>query len=247
MPDIPSAQPYVFLLLFLIIEWRLKYPLLNLRLLHENLEFSFSNLATFLNYASITSFILLFSLYLQYVKGFSPKQAGMIIIVQPVVQAILAPLVGRLSDRFPPARIATIGMGMCTIGLLSATWIGVDTALSYIFLILILLGLSLGLFSTPNMIVIMGSVEAKDLGTAASMVSTMRTTGMLCSATVIALLIYNYLGDAAINPENVGLFVSCIHNSLYLFAALSFLGTIFSMTTRGRFAIDYQNSGKKNG
>ena len=221
--------------IFLRIEWKIQYPLLNLRLLVSNLEFSFSNIATFLNYASISSFIFMISLYLQYVKGFSPKQAGMIILIQPVIQALLAPIAGRLSEIFPPAKIATAGMALCTIGLAASSQCSFDTSLTYIISVLIILGISLGLFSTPNMIVIMSSVGPKDLGTASSMLATMRTIGILFSATTLAVILSIYLGKASINSENVGIFATSIHFSLIFFSALSLLGTVFSMV-KGRLS-----------
>lgn len=223
------------LVIFVVIEWRVSYPLLDLRMLLNNLGFSFSNLATFLNYASLSSFVFLFSLYLQYVKGFSPKQAGMLLIVQPVIQALLAPLTGRLSDTYPPSIIATIGMGLCTIGLLAAASIDADSSIVFIILVMILLGLSLGLFSSSNMTAIMNSVGPKYQGTASSLVATMRVFGMLFSATTIAVILSIYLGDAAVTRDTIPEFVVSMQTGLYLFSALSFLGTIFSMV-KGRLS-----------
>lgn len=223
------------LVVFVVIEWKVSYPLLDLRMLLSNLGFSFSNLATFLNYASLSSFVFLFSLYLQYVKGFSPKQAGMLLIVQPVIQALLAPLTGRLSDTYPPSIIATIGMGLCTIGLLLAASIDADSSIVFIILVMILLGLSLGLFSSSNMTAIMNSVGPKYQGTASSLVATMRVLGMLFSATTIAVILSIYLGDAAVTRDTIPEFVVSMQTGLYLFSALSFLGTIFSMV-KGRLS-----------
>jgi len=220
---------------FATLEWRSAYPLLDLRMLRENLPFTFSNLATFINYASTASFMFFFSLYLQYVKGFSPQSAGLLLVVQPAVQALLAPLAGRLADSYPPARIATLGMAFCTVGLFFAATIGADTSFTLIVAVMVMLGMSLGLFSTPNMSAIMGSVGPQHLGTAASMVSTMRTTGMLFSATAIAVVLSVYLGDQAVDHGNVPLFVKSMQTSLYLFAAMSLVGTFFSMV-KGRLA-----------
>lgn len=231
------------LTIFAIIEWKASYPLLDLRLLLNNLGFTFSNLATFLNYAAATSFIFFFSLYLQYVKGFSPQDAGMFLIVQPVVQALIAPLAGRFADVYPPSIIATLGMGFCTIGLMASALINADTSFAYIVVVMILLGMSLGLFSSPNMTAIMNSVGPKHHGTAASMVSTMRTTGMLFSATAIAFILSIYLGDAAVNHGNIPQFIDSMQTSLYLFSFLSLLGVIFSMV-KGRLATSMTNGRK---
>ena len=221
--------------IFAVIEWKVAFPLLDLRLLIGNLPFTFSNLATFLNYSSASSFSFFFSLYLQYVKGLSAQQAGILLVVQPVVQAVLAPLAGRLSDTFPPSRIATIGMAFCTIGLVAAALIKPETSFIYIVIVMILLGMSLGLFSTPNMTAIMNSVGPKHQGIASSLVSTMRTTGMLFSTTAIAVILSIYLGDQSVTRDNIPEFVGSMQTSLYLFSALSLLGTIFSMA-KGRLA-----------
>ncbi len=221
--------------LFCYMQWRSSSPLLDLHFLATNLTFSFSNLATFLNYASITSFTFLFSLYLQYVKGFSPKHAGIILVLQPVLQAILAPFVGRLSDQYPPSAIATIGMGFCTMGLFSAAFINQQTTMIYIVIVLITLGISLGLFSTSNMTAIMNSVGPRYYGTAASMVSTMRMMGMLCSGTLIAIILSLYFGKDPVTQTNTPVFIRSMQTSLYLFSSLSLLGTIFSMV-KGQLA-----------
>lgn len=229
------AGGIIGLALFTILEKKAIYPLLDIQLLQENLTFTFSNLATFLNYTSVTSFIFLFSLYLQYGKGFSAKEAGVLLIVQPIVQAFLAPLTGRFSDRYPPTNIATIGMGICTVGLLSSAVITRETSLLYIIMVLIILGISLGIFSTSNMTAIMNSVGPRHHGTAASMVSTMRTLGMLCSATIIAMVLLVYLGNSPVTEKNTPAFITSMQTSLFFFAALSLLATIFSMV-KGRLA-----------
>lgn len=221
--------------LFFILQWRTPYPILNLHLLIDNPAFTFSNLATFINYASSFSFIFFFSLYLQYVKGFSPKYAGLLLVIQPLVQAVLAPVAGRLSDFYPPAYIATIGMGFCTVGLFGAGMIDAGASLALIIFVTVLLGISLGLFSTPNMTAIMECVEPRHVGTASSMVATMRTVGILASTTFIAVIFSIYLGDQQMNSGNIGGFLVSQKTSLYFFSGMSLLGTMFSMV-KGRLA-----------
>ena len=104
--------------LFLFL-WRQKKttsPLLDVNLIISNMAFTLSNIATMINYAASFGMVFLFCLYLQYAKGFSPQTAGLILVVQPITQALLSPLAGRLSDKWPPARVATVGMGICAIG-----------------------------------------------------------------------------------------------------------------------------------
>ena len=221
--------------LFVWVEWKSPYPLLDLRLLIDNLAFTFSNLATFFNYASASSFVFFLSLYLQYVKALSPQDAGMLIIIQPVVQAMLALFTGRLADIYPPSRIATLGMIFCAFGLVAAALINPHTSYIYFVVVMVLLGMSYGLFSTPNMTAIMNSVGPRHHGTASSMVSTMRNTGMLFSTTTITVILSLYLGDQPITRSNIPQFIESMRSSLFLFSALSLLGTIFSMV-KGQLA-----------
>jgi MFS family permease len=164
-----------------------------------------------------------------------PKYAGLLLVVQPLVQAILAPIAGRLADSYPPAYIATIGMGFCTVGLFMAGTIDAGTSLTLILIIFGLLGLSLGLFATPNMTAIMECVQPRHVANASSMVATMRSTGILASATVIAVILSYFMGNQQITNENLGAFMKSMHTSLYFFSAMSLVGTFFSMV-KGRLA-----------
>src|SRR5690606_24398193 len=158
-------------------------------LLRSNRVFAFSNLAALLNYAATFGVTFFLSLYLQYVKGLSPRDAGMILMIQPIMQAVFSPLCGRLADRFSAAGVATIGMGLCrcAAGLTGATSITATTSMTLIMVMLAVLGLGFALFSSPNVSVIMGSVAPRYLGVASGLNSTMRTLGMMTSMTVITI------------------------------------------------------------
>jgi MFS family permease len=215
--------------IFFKIEQNKPFPLLDTHLLKTNLSFTFSNLATFINYAASYSVTFYFSLYLQYAKGYTPQTTGLILMVQPSVQAILAPLSGRLSDSYPPERIATIGMALCCAGLFAAATINIDTRLSTIIIVILLLGMGFGLFSSPNMTAIMGSVEKHHYGTAASMVQSMRSLGILSSTVIVAIIFSLYLGGHAITQENIATFVQSMRTAMAIFTVMSLIGVVFSM------------------
>ncbi|MDF1573556.1 MAG: MFS transporter, partial [Bacteroidales bacterium] len=118
------------LIFFLVLESHTDYPVLNVALLRSNRVFAFSNLAALLNYAATFGVTFFLSLYLQYVKGLSPRDAGMILMIQPIIQAVFSPLCGRLADRFSAAGVATIGMGLCAAGLAMAAGITANTSMT---------------------------------------------------------------------------------------------------------------------
>ncbi len=116
--------------LFLWLESRTAYPLLNVALLRTNRVFALSNLAALFNYAATFGVTFFLSLYLQYVKGMGPHQAGTVLIVQPIVQALFSPFCGRLSDRVPASYVATGGMTLCALGLAVAATLSADSSLA---------------------------------------------------------------------------------------------------------------------
>ena len=85
----------------------------------------------------------------------------MVMVIQPVVQTVLSPLAGILADRIDAAKLASLGMGICGAGLWLLREVRTDTPLWSIGAVLCLMGLGFALFASPNMMVIMGSVELK--------------------------------------------------------------------------------------
>lgn len=211
---------------FIFIEIRVPFPLLSLTIIRKNRTFTFSNIATLLNYAASFGVTFFFSLYLQVTKGISPQTAGFILVLQPLIQAAVAPYAGKLSDRYRPAPIATFGMTLCTIGLALTTTLQADSSLVAIFGIQIIMGFGFGLFSTPNTAVIMSSVEKTDYGMASSMLATMRTVGMLTSMTVITVLLGHYLGKREITIETTQEFIKTMHTAMMIFTVTG-IGAIF--------------------
>lgn len=217
------------LLFFLFFEYRIKSPMLDVNLLLHNRVFALSNLATLINYAASFGIGFFFSLYLQYVRGFSPQAAGTVLIIQPVFQAVLSPVFGRLADRYSPPLLATLGMGFCAAGLGVAALVHEQTPLPLIMGMLGLMGIGFGIFSTPNMITVMGSVGPKHYGVASSFMATMRTMGMLLCMTLITIIFNHFMGDSPVSRETRMDFLASMHLSMVLFCGLCVVGVLFSM------------------
>jgi len=214
---------------FLILESHTEFPVLNVNLLRSNRVFAFSNLAAMLNYAATFGVTFFLSLYLQYVKGLNPREAGTILIIQPIVQAAFSPLCGRLADRFSAATVATIGMGLCAAGLAIAASITATTSIMLIMVMLATLGLGFALFSSPNISVIMGSVPPRYLGVASGLNSTMRTLGMMGSMTIITIIFSIFMEDHAVTPQTQPQFLTSMHTALVTFSVLCIVGIFFSI------------------
>ncbi len=219
-----AAAGLVGLGLFLAVEARTTYPILNVTLLRDNRVFAFSNLAALFNYAATFGVTFFLSLYLQYVKGMSAREAGIILVIQPLVQTMLSPFCGRLADRFPAARVATVGMALCAAGLAGAATLSAATPLPLVMAVLALLGTGFALFSSPNVSVIMGSVAPRYLGVASGMNSSMRTLGMMTSMTIITVIFSMLMSRQPVSAATQPQFLLSMRTALLVFCALCGIG-----------------------
>ena len=211
----------------------LRQPLLHMDLFRRNRVFALSNLAALINYSATAAVGFLLSLYLQYIKGLSPQQAGLVLIAQPIVQAAFSPLTGRLSDKLESRLVASAGMALTTIGLTLLIFLGDCTPFLYIILSLISLGFGFALFSSPNTNAVMGAVERRWYGVASATVGTMRTIGMMLSLGIAMLIFALQIGRVQITPEYYGAFLASVRIAFSIFAAACF-GWIFASLARGK-------------
>jgi EmrB/QacA subfamily drug resistance transporter len=226
------AVGLILFAVFLRVEKRTATPLLDVRLFTQNRLFGMSNLAAFLNYSATFAVVFLMSLYLQYIKGLAPRDAGVILVAQPVVMTILAPFSGRLSDRITPGKVASAGMAATVVGLVMLTFLGQTTPLAYIIVCLVCLGIGFGLFSSPNTNAIMSAVTPRHYGVAGASVGTMRTTGQMFSMGLAMVLLALHVGRVQITPEYFDPFLAAVRTAFAISAGLCVVG-IFASLARG--------------
>ncbi len=207
----------ILLILYVFLETRTKYPLLDINLFRSNRVFALSSLAAFVNYSAFFGMIFFFSLYLQAVRGLSLKDAGLFLSIQFIVQSILTPIGGRLADKYRPERISAIGIALCGVGLFCAAFLGKDTPLTFFILPQVILGTGVALFAAPNTTVIMTNVDKAHVGQAAGIVGTMRTSGALVNSTIMSITLGYFLGQEAVSSENIDGFLMSMRVDLIIF------------------------------
>jgi len=237
---LPAARGFGFVLggmgilaAFVIREMKVEFPVLEVQLFRGNRIFAFSSLAAFLNYSSTHAVVFFLSLYLQYIKGFSPENAGLVLVAQPAVQAVFSPFAGRLSDRMEPRIVASAGMLFTALGLFLLIFLSEESALGYVIAVLMILGFGFALFSSPNTNAIMSSVPRRFYGLASGTVGTMRLTGQMFSQAIALVAFALYLGNAQIMPENYPQLLGAMKAAFAILAVLCTFGIIFSLA-RGR-------------
>lgn len=213
-------------------EIRTAQPVLDMRLFTHNKVFAFSNLAALINYSATAAVGFMLSLYLQYVQGLTPQQAGLVLLAQPVLMAIVSPLAGWLSDRVEPRVVASAGMALSAAGLFLLVLIGEHTPLVSIAISLGVLGLGFGLFSSPNTNAIMGSVERRLYGVASGSLGTMRLVGQMLSMGAASLILAVFVGRVQITPDVFDGFMTAFRTAFAIFATLC-VGGVFASLIRG--------------
>ena len=199
----------MILLIFAWIELKQAHPVFDIRFFknHKFLSANFASLCAYLATYAVTTIL---NYHLQYIKGFDSQTAGMILLVAPLCQVILAPLAGRFSDRFVPQILAAIGMALGTLSLILFSFLDSTTSIEFLFVAMILYGIGFGLFSPPNTNVIMGSVPPKDTSVASAAVATMRTVGQAMSMGILTLVFAFVMGDVPIIQQYYPLLIqSC--------------------------------------
>ncbi len=218
---------------FVMRERRTKSPVFPVDLFTANRVFAFSSLAAFINYSATFAITFLLSLYLQHIKGLGPRDAGLILISQPVVMAACSPVAGWLSDKIEPRIVATAGMLLTTMGLVPFIFLDQGSSIPFLLTGLVILGVGFGLFSSPNTNAVMGSVEKKFYGLASGAVGTMRLLGMMISMGTATVVFALFIGRVEINEANYPALVKSIGILFLLFCILCF-GGIFASMVRGK-------------
>ena len=195
------------LIVFGLIELRQDYPVLDIRFF-KNRNFLSSNFASLCAYLATFAVTTILNYHLQYIKGFDSQTAGIILLVAPLCQVILAPIAGRLSDRYVPQILAALGMGLGTVSLILFSFLNEATPLEFLVVSMVIYGVGFGLFSPPNTNVIMSSVPPKDTSVASAAVSTMRTVGQAMSMGILTLVFAFVMGDVPIIEEFYPLLIS---------------------------------------
>jgi EmrB/QacA subfamily drug resistance transporter len=219
--------------IFVIWETKIEYPVLNIRIFYENKAFLMSCLAALINYGATWAVSFLLSLYLQYIKGLNPQDAGFILVSQPVMLVLFSPLIGRISDRVEPRIVASAGMALTVVGLFLFVFLTKETTVPVIIGSLALLGLGSALFISPNTNAAMSAIEKRYYGVASASIATARQLGMIGSMGIVMLLFTLYVGRVQITPESHGLFLQSYQMAFITFTILCFAG-IFASLTRGK-------------
>jgi len=235
MSEIPSPRSFlllfagiVSLIYFFYQQAHAASPLIRFRAIMENHVFSRSLMASMCTYASNYPLIFLFSLYLQFIQGMSPVEAGQIMVLQAVMMAIVAPFSGRLSDQFEPRLIATAGCLVMSLAFAALVTIHAGTSIYLIAATMLTLGIGFGLFTVPNNNAALSAVQKDRLGIATALLNLTRIIGNMFGTAFTLFLVAVFIGQAKIQPDQFPALLTVVRIALAASLLLSALGAYFS-------------------
>ena len=236
VPEITSAAfiaaGTVLMIAFFIFETREDHPVLMVGLFREKV-FRRSTMAAFLNYGSSYAVVFTMSLYLQNIGMYAPGAAGLIILVQPAIQAVVTPFAGRMSDKTDPRFLTTAGMLMMLSSTALMATLTVEVEMIKIYMILIMTGIGYGLFSSPNTNLVMGSVTQKSYSESSGVIAVMRQVGMMVSVAIIMCMIAFTMGTDTNIPSMTNEFISAIRYAFTVCCGLAVIGAFMAWFSKG--------------
>jgi DHA2 family multidrug resistance protein-like MFS transporter len=125
--------------------------------------------------------------YFEAVLHRSQVETGFFMTPWPLVVAIMAPIGGRLSDRYPVGILGGIGMVLLAIGMVLLATLPTEPGIANIVWRMVICGIGFGFFQTPNMKALMSSAPPHRSGSASGIVATARLTGQTIGAALAAL------------------------------------------------------------
>jgi len=214
---------------FILAERATVQPLLDLALFQIR-PFSFGLASVIVAFSGLFTATFLLPFLLEQGRGFTPLEAGLVLVPVPIAMAIVAPFSGTASDRFGPGVLASAGMALMVLALLSLTQLPTDFSFPDLLWRQVLLGVGQGLFMSPNSSAVLGSVPGRRVGTASGTLAQMRVTGqglgIAISAAVVATRLPVHLVGGASHADALA---GAIHDAFWVAAAVCSIGIVTSL------------------
>jgi Arabinose efflux permease len=125
--------------------------------------------------------------YFEDILGRSQVETGFFMTPWPLVVAIMAPIAGRLSDRYPAGILGGVGLALLGLGVALLAVLPANPHVADIVWRMAICGCGFGFFQAPNMKALMSSAPSDRSGSASGMVATARLTGQTIGAALAAL------------------------------------------------------------
>ncbi|KRK36169.1 MFS transporter [Levilactobacillus parabrevis] len=210
------AVAIVATVFFVRLELRIDNPILALHLF-ENKRFTISILCAFLIFVANFFFNVIAPFYLENARGMAANYAGYALMTFPIVQVVVAPIAGSISDRIGPEILTFIGLVLISVSQVGYMLATLATPLWVFMFFIGLVGFGNGVFMAPNNAIVMSSVPVRDLGVAGGVNALAREMGMVVGISIATTVLFSAMGHyaghkvTAYLPAHPEVFISGMH------------------------------------
>lgn len=195
-----GAVATVALVGFFVAEKRAVNPMVALSLLTSG-RFALGALARTCAFIAVTGNIFVLTFYLQGILELSAAKTGLLMIPFAVVLGVVAPIAGRLSDRFGPKVPGILGPLIVAAGLLTLARLDVDSNLVHVVVGTMVMGAGMGMFTPSNMNSIVGTVDRSRYGMVTGFTELMRNIGQVTGVAIPTLVLTMAITSIGAEPD----------------------------------------------
>ncbi len=183
------AAAAIFVVAFGLLLWRERghpAPMLPVDLFRRPM-FALSTLTAVCSFAAQGLAFVSLPFYFQHVLGRDQVETGFLLTPWSVVVALMAPIAGRLSDRYPPGLLGGVGLAVMSAGMASLALMPANPSALEIGIRMCVCGAGFGFFQSPNLKALMASAPRERSGGASGVIATARLLGQATGAALVAL------------------------------------------------------------
>lgn len=183
------AAAAIFVVAFGLLLWRERghpAPMLPVDLFRRPM-FALSTLTAVCSFAAQGLAFVSLPFYFQHVLGRDQVETGFLLTPWSVVVALMAPVAGRLSDRYPPGLLGGVGLAVLSVGMASLALLPANPSALEIGIRMCICGAGFGFFQSPNLKALMASAPRERSGGASGVIATARLLGQATGAALVAL------------------------------------------------------------
>ena len=181
------AASALFGTLFVLRQKRLVHPMMPIDIFNRPI-FSLSLAASTCTFTAQGLAFVCLPFFFHTVLGRSATDTGILLTAWPVALALIAPIAGRLADRYHAGVLGAIGLTCMTSGLILTALLPADPSSFNVMWRLFLCGAGFGIFTSPNNRLMMNAVPRERSGSAGGTIATSRTLGQTTGAALVALM-----------------------------------------------------------
>ncbi|BCJ29912.1 MFS transporter [Actinocatenispora sera] len=199
----PLAAGVLILAAFIAYERRISYPALDVKLFRDP-RFSAAVGATGLMFFAAMGTFFFSVFYIQNVRGFTPLEAGLLMLPFAAAQVVFAPLSSRLVAQRGAKLVCSIGMVLVAISLAGFTQLDADTPLWVLEVLFFVQGVGMANVTPPATEAIMSVLPRERAGVGSAIGNTVRQVGGALGVAVLGSVLASvYRGQ--ITPHLTGL------------------------------------------